>query len=770
MSDKPSRFRIKMGRSKKLIPFFLGLVSVFMALAAHFVNPSLFQGVGNLLFDEFQRNKPREFVDVGVRVIDIDTESIEKLGQWPWARTTIADITTRLAEAGAVVIGYDIVFSEPDRTSPQFVVDRLNSRGAPPEQVEFIRKFESHDTILGNTISQLPVVTGYFMENFDNGLEPPKKWSMSYTSFDEPVGVLEKFVGATPNLPVIDEGASGTGFVSVANIEGGIIRKAPMLLALNGEAFPSLSLETLRVALQGNGYIVKTSAASGELGAVDGLELISSIQILSEICGVDMGNGNTLNCTVPTTGDGQFFVHYTDDQPIRQVPAWKVLDPGTSMEELTELVGGTILLMAPSAPGLLDLRSTPMNPIEPGVLIHAQMIEQMILGQFLEQPYWSDALKRSIVFIGGIVLVVMLSFLGAIRGGLVTILSIGGVMYFSWWAYSEHQILFDPIYPAAALLTAAMVTIISSFYLTESERSEIKGAFDRYLSPDMVEKIADDPSLLQLGGEERDLTVLFCDIRSFSKISEKLTPQQLITFLNNFLTPMTDILMENKSTIDKYIGDAIMSFWNAPLDDPDHHANAARGALRMIDTLEDMNKIFREDPENAPLPVETSIGIGLNSGLCSVGNMGSSQRFAYSVLGDAVNLSSRLEGLTKQYGVHIIIGDQTAAAIPEFARAEIDILRVVGRETPETIYVLVGDEQAAQTENYRKFAELQKEFLKAYREQRWDDAETVSDEARFYADEYRISAYYDKMKERIVQYRKNPPGDNWDGVYQASSK
>ena len=759
-----------MGRGKKLIPLFLGLASVVLALVAHFITPTLFQGVGNLLFDEYQRRQPREFIDVGVRVIDIDDESLNRLGQWPWARTTIAEITQRLAEAGAVVISYDIVFSEADRTSPSFVVDRLKSQGVPSEQTDFISRFDSHDDILGATISNLPVVTGYFMVNSDNGLKPPTKWSMSYTSFDEPIDLLTPYFGATPNLPVIDEGASGSGFVSVANIEGGIIRKAPMLLALDDTAYPALSLETLRVALGGNGYIVKTSAGSGELGAVGGQELISKVQIISELCGIDMGNGRNLNCTIPTTGNGEFFVHYTEDEPIRKIPAWKVIDPDTSMEELTELVQGTILLIAPSAAGLLDLRSTPMNPIEPGVLIHAQMVEQMILGQFLEQPYSLVAWKRLIVLVGGVILVLLLSLLGAIRGGVVTILGIGGVMYLSWWAYTEQQVLFDPIYPAAALLFSAMVTIISSFYMTESERSEIKGAFDRYLSPDMVEKIADDPSLLTLGGEERDLTILFCDIRSFSKISEKLTPQELTTFLNNFLTPMTDILMDNKSTIDKYIGDAIMSFWNAPLDDPDHHANAARGALYMIWKLEEMNEIFRTDPDNAPLPVETSIGIGLNSGLCSVGNMGSEQRFAYSVLGDAVNLSSRLEGLTKQYGVHIIIGEQTAAAIPEFARAEIDKLRVVGRETPETIFVLVGEEDTALTENYKKFESLQKEFMTAYREQRWDDAETIADEAKFYAGEYRISAYYDKMKDRIAQYRKNPPGDNWDGIYQASSK
>ncbi len=774
MADNVQRIKLLVGRSKKLIPLALGLVSVVIALVAFMNFPNASKDYGNILFDEYQRFKPREYVEgVPVRVIDIDEDSVEVLGQFPWPRTDFADMTMKLGQVGAAAVVYDVVFAEPDRTSPGNIAPLLLKSGLPFESYDLVAGLPDHDEILGQKFAetQTNVVTGYFLSKFlkegDEAVIPPSYSSFVFAGLS-PIDQVDSYVSSSRTLPVIDAGAQGSGFVSVSSIDGGVIRKAPLLGRIGDDIFPSLSLEALRVAMQAQTVQIKSSSGSGELGSGGGATLVSMIRIANPDLGADF--------RIPTNGQGEFLVHYTEEVPERRVPAWKVIKAGTgtpgalSFAEMQELFAGHIILVGPSAPGLQDLRSTPMNPFEAGVVIHAQMLEQMISGQFLVNPYWQQTVVGSIILVGGILLTVMLSFLGAIRGGLIMVLSLAGLFYFSWWQYSENQILFDPTFAAASLIFISGVTILSSFYLTESEKAEIRGAFDHYLSPDMVDKITDDPSLLQLGGVEKDITILFADVRSFSKISEKLTPQELITFLNNFLTPMTEILMESQSTIDKYIGDAIMSFWNAPLDDPDHAANACRGSIQMIATLREMNKQFSDDPETAPLPVETAIGIGLNSGPCSVGNMGSTQRFAYSVLGDAVNLSSRLEGLTKQYKVHIIIGSSTAEAAPDFAHMEMDQLRVVGREAPERIFVLVGDEQVKQTDNFKKLEQLQLEYLKAYRGQQWDDAEAIANEARFYAEAYHIAGYYDVMQARIDNYRENPPGDDWDGVYAATSK
>ncbi|MCI5045223.1 MAG: adenylate/guanylate cyclase domain-containing protein [Aquisalinus sp.] len=772
MADNAQRIRLLVGRSKKLIPLFLGLASVVMSLFSYWYSPDALKDVGNILFDEYQRQKPREYLETPVKVIDIDDESLEVLGQWPWPRTDFADMSMKLGQIGAAAVVYDVVFSEPDRTSPGNIAGILLQNGLSFDAFDAITALPDHDEYLGQSFAQADtnIVTGYFLTQFlEEGKEqelPPVRYGFVEIGASAK-DVMPTYETSTRTLPVIDEGAQGSGFVSVASIDGGVIRKAPLLARIDEQIFPSLSLEALRVAIGAGTIQIKSSSGSGQLGSgSEGPAFVSLVRIVSDIG----------DYQIPTTETGDFLVHYSEERSERRVSAWKVIKAGTgtpgaySMQELQELLGGHIILIGPSAPGLLDLRSTPMNGSYPGVLIHAQMVEQMLNKQFLTNPYWGQTVVGVIIMVGGTILAFMLSFLGAVRGGLITVISLVALFYVSWWLYAERQILFDPTFAAAALVFISMVTIISSFYLTESEKAEIRGAFDHYLSPDMVDQIADDPTLLQLGGVEKDITILFCDVRSFSKISEKLTPQELITFLNNFLTPMTEILMDSKSTIDKYIGDAIMSFWNAPLDDPDHARNACRGSLLMIDTLREMNKLYDADPDNAPLPVETNIGIGLNSGPCSVGNMGSTQRFAYSVLGDAVNLSSRLEGLTKQYKLHIIIGSATAEGAPDFARVEVDQLRVVGRQAPETIYTLVGDEKEAQTATYKQWHELQMAYLNAYRSQQWDEAERIAAEARPLAATWFVDGYYDIMQTRIDEYRQNPPGEDWDGVYQATSK
>jgi adenylate cyclase len=308
-----------------------------------------------------------------------------------------------------------------------------------------------------------------------------------------------------------------------------------------------------------------------------------------------------------------------------------------------------------------------------------------------------------------------------------------------------------------------------SFYREERARAYIRRAFDRYLSPELVERIARDPSQLELGGEERDMTVMFCDIRSFSHISEQLTPRQIIQFLIEFLTPMTDVLLGKRATIDKFIGDAILAFWNAPLDDPDHHRNAALGALAMIEKLKEMNAT-NSGVAGKVWPGVVKIGIGLNSGPCCVGNIGSKQRLNYSLIGDTVNLASRIEGLTKMYGVPIATGRDLAEHLPDFALVEIDLVRVVGRDMPERLFALVGPPALAQTSSFRELHAAQAAMLAAYRARDWDGADAALDQLRPAAARFGYDKLVDLYATRIKAFRAGPPDAGWDGVHRAMEK
>ncbi|HEU5286520.1 MAG TPA: adenylate/guanylate cyclase domain-containing protein, partial [Sphingomicrobium sp.] len=456
------------------------------------------------------------------------------------------------------------------------------------------------------------------------------------------------------------------------------------------------------------------------------------------------------------------------EAPIRTVPAWKILNDEIAPEKLAELFSQSIVYVGTSAPGLQDLVSTPLDARLPGVMVHAQATEQILLGKFLTRPYDAHAYERWLTLGLGLLMALLLPWIGATRGAVLGIVMVGGMAAGSWFAFSQRQMLIDPTYPILGLILVWVSVTAFTYYREEKQRAYIHQAFDRYLSPDLVKRIVDDPSRLQLGGEEREMTVLFCDIRGFSRISEKLGPQEIIRFLIAFLTPMCDILLARRATIDKFIGDAILAFWNAPLDDPDQYGNAARGALAMIERLKQLN---REMPGGAePWPGDVAIGIGLNSGPCCVGNMGSAQRLSYSLIGDTVNLASRIEGLTKYYGVTIAMGEDLQARLREFATIELDRVRVVGRDAPETVHALIGDEVLGADAAFRAFAADHDAMLLAYRAQDWDGAVALLDKGGGAAAGYGLGKLYALIGERIAGYRETSPGADWDGVYGATEK
>ncbi len=733
-----------------ILPGALALLAVLVLQLAE-VTP--LTRVGQLVFDSYVRAQPRQYQTVPVKVVDIDEASIRQFGQWPWPRTEIARLIQELGAAGASVVALDIVFSEPDRTSPPQIADRLKRMNSNPQIEAALRRLPDNDDLLAQTLSEVPVVTGFFLSNdAQQAVVTPKAgFAISGSS---PLGVVPDYRNAILPLPALEQAATGNGSLTLAGDSDGIIRKAPLLVRQGEQILPSLSLEALRVAQGAGSILIKTSDGSGNIGG----------KTNSEITSLKVGEFE-----VPTTRNGALWMYYAAPQPNRVVPAWEILSGKLSPAEMAEKFGGHIVFVGAGAIGLRDLVSTPIRDRELGVMIHAEAAEQMILGQFLTRPDWSIGLERALLVVLGGLLLWFLPKLGAAKGAALGILLAGITLAGSWYAFLSFHFLLDPTYPMLAIFVVYITETVLTFYREERRRSYIHRAFDRYLSPELVNRIAADPRQLELGGEVRQMTVLFCDIRGFTHISEQLAPKDIVRFLINFLTPMSDILLARKATIDKYIGDAIVAFWNAPLDDPQQYENAARSALAMIESLKQLN-IEMPAKLGEPWPDQVKIGIGMNAGPCCVGNMGSAQRLSYSLIGDTVNLASRIEGLTKYYGIQIAIGSAMRAEIPEFAAVVVDLVQVVGRDRPEEISALIGDQNTAQDPAYLHFAKAHGSMIAAFRQKNWETALGHLDETTETARNFGLDKVQALYRERIAALQATPPPADWDGVFVATEK
>jgi adenylate cyclase len=723
------------------------LATAFLAILRPPVLAPAFERLSALLFDQDQHVRPRPYQDAGVAIVAIDEATIRRFGQWPWPRTEFARLNDALAEAGAAAIAYDIVFAEPDRTSPPRLARQL---GLDPQSARLLASLPDNDDVLAQSFARAPVVLGQFLTHESNNRFAPPKAGFA-VSGSEPTS-LARFDHVIPPIAALERAASGTGFVTFVPAADGIVRKSPLIARNGAHMVPALSLEALRVAQGAGSIVVKTSDGSGEWGG-----------------GGDVVSLKVGQFEVPTTADGQLWVHYTAPTERRIIPAWRILAGRLAGERLRQQVEGRIIFVGAGAIGLRDLVATPVQDRDLGISVHAQMAEQMILGHFLVRPDWAPGLEVALLLALGIGLAVLLPHIGALKGALLGGGAIAVLAGGHWYAFAQHRFLLDPTWPAIGIIAAWVTQTVLTFYREERQRAYIHRAFDRYLSPELVNRIADDPALLELGGVERDMSVLFCDIRSFSHISEKLAPSETIDFLVRFLTPMSDLLLDHKATIDKYIGDAILAFWNAPLDDPDHHRHAAQAALAMQAALKAMNAdmIARGD---GTWPGNVRIGIGLNAGPCCVGNIGSEQRLSYSLIGDPVNLTSRLEGLTKYYGVEILCGEGIARHLDGFALLPVDRVRVLGRDRPETVHALVGDGATATDPAFVAFAAAHRAMLDAYFSQDWQKAADLNDRNEQAASSYGFTTLVMLYRQRIADFAANPPGSAWDGVHSATSK
>lgn len=718
-------------------------VAAFLALAtALFVlQPPLLQSLRYLAFDTYQRLRPTPaLTDSPVRIVAIDEASLAALGQWPWPRSTVAQLTEQLGAAGAAVIVFDVLFAEPDRTSPEQMLSWVT-----PQRSRALRRviadWPTHDRLFAEALERYPTVLAATLHHLPTEQSFSLKSGLAVAG-DDPAPFLASFDGFSGSLPALADAAQGVGFINWLPDRDQVVRRVP-LLARHGEMLaPSLVLEALRVAQGASTYIVRSSnaQASTAFGQQTGVNEVRVGAV-----------------AIPTDAGSDIWIHFRRSDPEAYLSAADVLSGAMDPAD----VSGRIVLIGATAPGLLDLRATPIDAAIPGVEIHQQALEQILTGRFLDRPDFAPAIEW-LAAIASVLLIALVAprasaSASALLGvAVIVTLLAAGVLLFSRAGY-----LFDPVFPAACAFVFAAGAATWLYRRAELQRAEIRRAFSQYVAPSIVKELTAHPERLKLGGEVRDLTVLVCDIRNYSGLAEGMSAEEMIAFINSFLTPLTDLVIENGGTIDKYMGDSIMAFWNAPTEDPEHARHGCETALRMVQKLRELNAKWRAEAVAAGRSFEDiAIGVGVNSGECCVGNMGSDRHFDYSAIGDTVNITARLESLTKVYGLTVLVGEETVRRAPGLAFIEVDVVRLRGRKSSSRIFTLSPPLAAVAPEHAR--------FLTAYRNAHWEEARTLLAALRRDAPAS-LNGLYDAYARRLDRLAHLETAD-WDGVYELEEK
>ncbi len=715
---------------RRLVPVVIGLVLIVLLVWLRATDPVPIQQLRELAFDTYQQTAPREGVDMPIRIVDIDEASLAEIGQWPWPRNILADLTDRLTQMGAAVVVFDALFPEPDRASPHRIAEELD--------VADDSDLRDYDAEFAAAIARSPVVMGFGVTPGEGPMPGAQKTVPAIVG-PNPDLTVPRMPGTVTSLPILVEAALGLGSISLD--PGGsvsIVRELPLLWSSGDAYYPALMIEALRVALGVQTPVVFADQVG--FGAVESVRVA--------------------NFEIPTTTTGGLRLYYQETPDNLYVPAAGIL--GEEGASYAPLIAGNIVFIGTSATGLLDIRGTPLGTNMPGVEIHVQALQQILSETYLTRADWIGGLEILTFVVIGLILIAIVQFFGPLVSFLIGGALAGALVAGSWFAFTDSGLLVDPSFPLVASLIVYFAMVFARYVTTDADKRRIRSAFGNYVSPELLTQIEKSSGKLALGGETRELSILFSDVRSFTTLSEGFEPADLVTLLNRLFGALGQEITDELGTIDKFIGDAIMAFWNAPVDVEDHALRACRAALGMRAKLAEMNE--RDGFElrsGGHASDRIEIGIGIATGEALVGNLGLETRFDYSCVGDTVNVASRVEGACKPLAYDLVVVEATRAEAPGLAFLEAGSLELKGKTSREPIHILVGGPEIAESDAFRKLCEAHWHAIEALKTGEGVDAAIDACIERVTFPDPRLKGFYEAMRGR--------PGDFADTTIRAVS-
>ena len=630
--------------SRRWVLWLVPTLAIGLSALIYLLDPPPLQTARHAVFDQFQRWQPRVYKPAPVRIIDIDDESLRRLGQWPWPRTRVAELIERLQAAKASAIALDILFAEPDRTSPAAMLELWQP---PPGLARQISALPDHDAVMVDAVSRGRVVLGFTLNRQprDGELLPVSK--ASFVARNQPVQpYLHDFSGSVSALPALINAAQGNGAISFVPDADGVVRRLPLLVRHGDILLPSLSVEALRVAQEVQNITTVTLPGVG----------------LSEL--------RVGRLKLPTTANGEVWLHYSEPVAGRYIPAWKVLSGATPAEELA----GHILLLGSSAQGLLDLRFSALGAVIPGVEVHAQLLEQVLTGDGLQRPAWSSSLELLLLLLGGVLIGAVTLGTGALvsAGAFAALLALTGGL--AWAAFSGYGLLLDPVAPGLSLGLTFVLTSIVRHTRTEHRQRWIRQAFSRYVSPNFVEHLVAHPEEVALGGQRQECSFIFTDLEDFTQLIEQIDPGEAVPMINRYLDGMIAIVFAHHGTLTRIVGDGIAVLFSAPVHQANHPLLAVQCAMAMQKFA---HRYASELRAQGVAFGETRMGV--HAGEVIVGNFGGATILDYRALGDPINTASRLESANKYLGTRVCVSEAVHDACPAMPMRPIGRLLLKGK-------------------------------------------------------------------------------------------
>lgn len=731
---------------------------VFALLHATGIMPiGVLQRLDDIIYDgRLQATMPRTRDD-RIVIVDIDEKSLAEVGRWPWGRHRLADLAEELyVRQKVALLGFDVVFAEEDDSSGLKQLRKLaqaDLRDQPgfADKVSQLQSSLDYDALFAAALQQRRVVLGYYLTSDREGR----------TSGVLPAPVMERenlqgrpirftsWSGYGANIAQLARSAPTAGYFNSITDPDGVVRSIPLIAEYKGKYYESLSLAMFRML---NGQPTVEPGFPRERFLSRSYQGLESIVLRQGDKSLAIPVDDRVATLVPFRGQGG-----PGAGSYRYVSAADLLSGKTPAESLK----GKIVLLGTTAPGLQDLRVTPVGEAYAGVEVHANVLSGLLDGKIFYKPDYAMGYEVVVLVLAGLTLAFALPLLSAHRAVLVSVVAIALLVSLNFWLYLGPGLVLPLASALVMALTAFALNMSYGYFVESRSKRELANLFGTYVPPELVDEMVKDPTSYSMKATNKELTVMFCDMRGFTKMSERMEPTQLQALLNAVFSRLTDLIRANRGTIDKYMGDCVMAFWGAPVDTPNHAQLAVKTAIEMAAAVRKIN----EEHRASGIP-EIGIGIGLNTGTMCVGDMGSDIRLAYTVIGDSVNLGSRLEGLSKTYGVEIVVSESTRRLAPDFGWQELDKVRVKGKEQAVAIFSPLGalsELEKAQTDEARTWAAL----VKAYRAQDWDQCDLMLlNLHRLNAKKY----LYELYSERVASMRLLPFDPGWDGATNFENK